>query len=419
MNSASGSRQERKTASRVGEVELSIRRKSKIRFARLDQIVLALVWLSTAFSGFFVEVGFGLKPFMIVSLPAIALALRSRAVPRPRTFELVFAGFLACFFFTGLYASEPTAALRLMAGYALLTGLYGSWRALAFRTTAEGFERSLTLVAYASIGFALLFYALGMWKVHGAYLAHNGQNIFGLTIDRTVPRLIGGIGDPNIFAFSFTWVPFLLLTRFKSHWLAAIAALLTLFLTFSKGAIAGFVVGFAVYLVFNWRRDRSARLVGMAAPWLLAILVVVAALTIGNFKSVVEHRVNVNNPSSGRIQIWLHAIDLYRKNPLTGIGINNFRQLESKDFAVAKYMHNTYLEVLVEGGIVTFLLYLSFQVMVLRRAFVVRRRAPWLLPTLAAMQVEMMGLSLLIHEVFFLIMAALLVYDRHERIPGK
>ncbi|MFC8563590.1 polysaccharide polymerase, partial [Peribacillus frigoritolerans] len=84
------------------------------------------------------------------------------------------------------------------------------------------------------------------------------------------------------------------------------------------------------------------------------------------------------------------------------------------------YVHNTYLEVLVESGIIGFLFYLSFLLMLIITLFKTKlyKEKPFIVLTLFAFLIQMMSLSLMINEAFFSFLALTLkyisVYEKKE-----
>lgn len=61
----------------------------------------------------------------------------------------------------------------------------------------------------------------------------------------------------------------------------------------------------------------------------------------------------------GRIQIWLAGLEVAREHPLVGVGAGAFQVAVAPKLPQAMYAHQTFLEILVEQGIVGFLLLLG------------------------------------------------------------
>jgi O-antigen ligase len=67
-----------------------------------------------------------------------------------------------------------------------------------------------------------------------------------------------------------------------------------------------------------------------------------------------------------RLEFIIEGIVLFFKKPLFGYGADNFRVIIAPILGVSTYSHNNYIELLVNGGIIGFLLfYFSYFVLIL------------------------------------------------------
>ncbi len=80
---------------------------------------------------------------------------------------------------------------------------------------------------------------------------------------------------------------------------------------------------------------------------------------------------NTEGGDSSRFLLFLYGVEWFQEHPILGIGINNYRVLSNvtppfvgKNF----YAHSNIIEMLVDVGIVGFLIYYSFIVILLKRA---------------------------------------------------
>jgi O-antigen ligase len=90
---------------------------------------------------------------------------------------------------------------------------------------------------------------------------------------------------------------------------------------------------------------------------------------------------------SGRTTLWTGGWRAAKDHPVAGVGLNNFRDV-APDYArqpgeleevhilaeQPRYVHNTYLQLLAENGLVGLLLYLGFVLGCLRAMWVAARR---------------------------------------------
>lgn len=80
-------------------------------------------------------------------------------------------------------------------------------------------------------------------------------------------------------------------------------------------------------------------------------------------------------------------------------------------------MHNTFLEVLVETGLIGFVFYLLFHIVVIVNIYKLSKynKYQYILPTYLTMLIMMLSLSTIINEVFFLILALISSLIHEER----
>jgi putative inorganic carbon (HCO3(-)) transporter len=257
-----------------------------------------------------------------------------------------------------LWATDSGIALsdtvRLLQGVMLLLIVF---------TAVEDF-RSLDWIVWAFMGGTALTVALGLLGF-GAVTADAPD---------TGSRLTGQIGDPNELAAIL--VPALVLAAFAltgrrgplARWLLVsftIVFAAALFLTQSRGGLVAFATTVLV----------APLLAGAARARTIAILltVVAAGVTYYGFFASEEARDRVTTfeegGGSGRPDLWSISYQVFRDRPVTGAGMGNFLVVEAEyaarddldlervDLVVddPKVVHNTYLHVLSELGLVGFL----------------------------------------------------------------
>ena len=193
----------------------------------------------------------------------------------------------------------------------------------------------------------------------------------------------GTLGDPNYFATVLVAALALasalaIMRSLAPLWrVAAIVACVLsvsgILLSLSRGGLIALGVALltSVLIGGRWR-------VPMAA-----VTVFVAIAAVGYFFALAPpgalQRITTNNDGSGRNDIWTVGWRMVKAHPLNGVGAGNF-SLVSKNYVlqpgltthadyiilVPKVAHNTYLEVLAEGGIPALLLFMAIIVGSLR-----------------------------------------------------
>jgi O-antigen ligase len=152
----------------------------------------------------------------------------------------------------------------------------------------------------------------------------------------------------------------------------------SILLSFSRGALVGLAAA-VLWQLFAERRSIPVLAAGAAV-----ILVVTAALVRTNPAQVEEglqykQEIAAYNVDT-RIEAWKAAIDLAEEHPLLGIGPGNFKfaYAEATDRPPGTenvgVVHNTYLDVAAEIGVLGMVLFVTYLVLVFGRVTLARRR---------------------------------------------
>lgn len=204
-------------------------------------------------------------------------------------------------------------------------------------------------------------------------------------------RLTGGGTDPNEQASAFIAAMFLSVGMFsvvtgRMARRCLLGAFLVItfgfFATQSRGGlIALLVAAVAAILLAPEQRRRILALMSVVA---LASGVLLVA-----DPGIVHRITNVGGGTSGRGDLWRVAWEIFRTNPLFGVGVGNFQVLSGSSHFVLgpgaisriQYLaetpqvaHNTYLQLLAETGVVGLLGYLFAVVGILRTYSAASRR---------------------------------------------
>lgn len=180
-------------------------------------------------------------------------------------------------------------------------------------------------------------------------------------------RLEGGQGDPNFLAAGIAPAMILALAAFTGMrgnptrwWLMGALMVLALGLAASEsrgGALAALAATVAAVIVFKNRRLET-----MAV---LAVAVGIAAAWFSISPSAWERVTDFDSGGSGRDELWQVAGRMVEDKPIAGVGLNNYPavaadyvdqpgNLDRLDLIVdrAQVVHNAYLQLLAEAGIV-------------------------------------------------------------------
>lgn len=191
-------------------------------------------------------------------------------------------------------------------------------------------------------------------------------------------RAISFFPDPHIFAFYLALaLPFIAANlsssspfggspagrrndNFNKLKIAAlVCGVIALFLTFSRGAYLGFsgaIIFTAVFILFGnavakstwkWKRRCQVGAIVLAAGFLLL-----------TFNNPISQRFYAafdltEGSNAQRIAIWKEALEFFKQNPLSGIGIGNYALEKNilSDYRDPSNAHNLYLDIAAEAGI--------------------------------------------------------------------
>ncbi|HKU17133.1 MAG TPA: O-antigen ligase family protein [Steroidobacteraceae bacterium] len=200
-------------------------------------------------------------------------------------------------------------------------------------------------------------------------------------------RVQGLVGEPNQYgAFVALTVPavasVIMITRgfWRLFWIAATGiSALTLLMTVSRGAFVGTVFAIAVGLYMFRRYVPTGKLLTFVGSFVAAAGVVMGAAAALGFGGLIVKRMmggarvgaDIEGVSSGRTQIWLHALEVMWEKPLTLLTGYGWQMYPAMPFRLAT--HNHYLASWFNLGVVGLTCAVLLLVLPIRYA---RRAAP-------------------------------------------
>ncbi len=134
-------------------------------------------------------------------------------------------------------------------------------------------------------------------------------------------------------------------------------AALALFFTLSRAGLMGFLGSMAFWYI-NEKRREGQKGISFALGIMLSLLLVYAFwIGVGPMMD----RFNTAGQDL-RLQIWRNCLPIIKDYPLTGTGLNTFEYIFSlyRDITLPlsfAHAHNEYIEILLEGGVVGFILF--------------------------------------------------------------
>ncbi len=243
-----------------------------------------------------------------------------------------------------------------------LTRWYPAFLIFLVIATAVTDQRSAVLVVYGLAAGALLSVAIGLGMPQLAS-GHPSANASQLAEG----RMLGAEGDANFLAAAIVPTAVLMagLLTLKRDWLirgvivgSIVALVVGLVATQSRGGIVAALVALLATVALFRRR-------GGSVLWIVGIvLVVVAAAATASPEAYERLTLNDERAGSGRGVMWRMGYAISQDHPLLGVGLGNYvsvapeyarevGSITAGDLVVSGTlnMHNTFLQLLVEGGI--------------------------------------------------------------------
>lgn len=273
--------------------------------------------------------------------------------------------------------------------------------------------REVRYVALAFVAGSVISVLIG--------LASGGLQASADAVNQTAiqGRFTGGGGDPNVQAAGYVATMFLIMglipiyrSRAVRFALFGAFALVTVgFLaTQSRGGLLALIAATVVALMIAPRYRR--RILGLGA-----IVCVAVGVLLATQPGALSRITDVGGGSSGRGDLWRVALAVFHDHPLSGVGAGNFEAVEAhfvlRPGAISRIqylvdvphlVHNTYLQLLAETGVVGLVLYLVVLAGSLRAAWLaVKRFEARGRPELADLaRAVLMGMVAMLVALFFI-----------------
>lgn len=282
-----------------------------------------------------------------------------RILPESLNSGLPGAGFLFIIFLSlsSLFSVERSISFYYLARFILYYGFY-LWLRRDIRLAKDfpkiislllvpiTLESLLALSQFLKQGFVWGFWPLGEPSFLGSGRLSPLVNLVG----NLKLRAFGTFPHPNVLggflAVSLIWVGAQLVTGATSIKrkliFGAILVLGTtaLFLSFSQAAWGAFLLGLFLYEFWAWVGNNNGirRWFGLI---LIGLVLLSLLLNIQNLP--------LERPGGHRFELARVAFQVFKKEPLWGVGLGNFVRFAPADFA--EPVHNIYLLILAEAGL--------------------------------------------------------------------
>ncbi|WP_455539190.1 O-antigen ligase family protein [Terrisporobacter sp.] len=321
--------------------------------------VILVLMTSIYLSDLSIDMGFSLKPYMMVAVLAIILyylILNEKHNFRILMYEKIFILLYMYMVVNGIFSKYAYMSLRMIINISLAMIMYIVSTDYLNHICSK---KIINLTIISGSIFVVISLVLYLLKFSIAY-----------QMDRGMCRLNGMVSDTNVYALFATPIFLLLLYKILNKEYKYIPmfciTLISIVFTFSRGGTLGIVTGTLILIIKNIRKESFKNKIFRYIIFVVAIIILfiitnqISIKFLGiSLNKIIEGRIE-DSGGSGRVDIWIRAINIFKQNPIFGIGIFNFQGYNLYYFNDYHHIHNTFLEMMVENGIVGFIIFTTF-----------------------------------------------------------
>jgi len=290
----------------------------------------------------------------------------------------------------------PYLFLLAMLGWMFISAAFSTNRQIAFFGSEQRGEGALMFLGYVGFFCGMLsindkyrkiifntFLGVAIIQAICSFLQYFGVKI--LTIGYIINGYFfesawgwaGTFANPNHFGYYLTMAIMyagysFVLNKGKSKWLYLLSYIIlvpTLIFNDTLGCFVAVVVTLIIGTVLLYIKDKKTLIKNMVLIILLAVITVVITITAneGIFSSLIRTGNEIGNiaqgevdgdAGSGRMELWLGALQFTAERPLVGYGPDNLKERYDQLEIDRSKTHNEYLQYMAECGIPALIFYL-------------------------------------------------------------
>lgn len=160
--------------------------------------------------------------------------------------------------------------------------------------------------------------------------------------------------------FTFSYRPYLLI----------ITMVITLYVVESSTSLFVFVLFFLIYFLM---RNSDSRLINawtFTITYIVLFFILVLSRKMSLFSVIIENIFHKNMTLSGRTRIWDSVISLVKQKPIFGWGLMSYEDsIGLIGLTTGTHAHNTLLQFLYTGGIVSLILWVTFYCLIVNKLY--------------------------------------------------
>lgn len=235
----------------------------------------------------------------------------------------------------------------------------------------------ITLIG-SKMDFEWALFSFALAGIVYAFIYLQSVDISNLGADRISRNEVSDL-LPNVntvaLLISFSFIYFLYMYFYKRKFVYLIVAGIVFVLTFLLGARKSIITLFIAMIMMLFKLNATSRVKLLTLSIIFIVLLIIYIppeyLTFVSERlaqlNFFETKAEILDKSDAERTLLLgRGFAYWLNSPFIGHGYYNFSQLFLKDFGVALYSHNNYIESLVGGGLVGFMLYYSLYCKILK-----------------------------------------------------
>ncbi|RYH12734.1 hypothetical protein EVY58_19475, partial [Proteus mirabilis] len=132
--------------------------------------------------------------------------------------------------------------------------------------------------------------------------------------------------------------------------------------------------------------------------------------------NIIVKRLNNINSASGRFELWSLAFKAFHERPIFGHGIFTTKYIFEQILGKPAYTHNTFIELLLEGGSYLIFSFAAFLFYLLTQIFNKIKDNTWLFCIFLFIIIQFMTLSLSFNEFIYFLFSFILIYSSRKNL---
>lgn len=396
---------------------------------KLPILYASLYFLAIGFDRFYFNWVFAIKPFVMVTAIGIIVTLFIIKKMKPLLdFEKWMIIFYMMYMIASIRPGNLSNGIRYVCGSLMVLGFYICVRIALENITINQLEQIISIVGIVISSVSLFAYAIGVFLLN-SYLGWQGRvRSIGVLVEAGIPRLCGIMNkDPNITAMMLIIFVFYYLYHLnnKINYVGAILSSLCILLTFSKGALIAFVMAWGITRVVPYyeRKPIWFKKVYIVVPIIAFITLILLKDNGVDVLGIIKKRfiMMFRDNGAGRFILWEYGIQGWVSSPIFGIGGNMTKSYILEMYGVEKVLHNSWLEILLETGVMGAIpcvcfLYTTYSAC---KECVLRYKNRFVLVSFLAVVIMMCSISVQFNEGFYLLLAVVFAYTSNDKERNK